>query len=387
MNFLIKRLSWAKISIFMVLTNTGPSNQAENSAPLTNATHVCEESASETIFLFYLSSKSGLYNSSRTTNCSSNAPAVIGDVLNATNPNATASQAYGINETDSNQTMYRPNYGNASLLPETTFPQNNTDNTVIQTAINNTFQIQPGLATFVTTTELAELFGSEHETAVLVNFTGRNVSTSLNFNAFSFELPKSNLSAGSISSLNTFKFAKPSFTESSASWPDSALQTAIKISNIAITGDSFALQNLAISTDLISTTAIESTHGPHHDAADEATTPSERSASGSKPQTTSSPAKSASATPGPQAAAEQTQETTARPGRANTSSTATGASAPSAGSFAGQAVLAGLESWGPVQVLLPTVSLGAPSPTSESNYALPSPYNRVQIQVPAGAWP
>ena len=50
-------------------------------------------------------------------------------------------------------------------------------------------------------------------------------------------------------------------------------------------------------------------------------------------------------------------------------------------------IVAGFESIGPVQVLLPTIVLGQPSQTAETVYLLPQPYETVQILIPAGAWP
>jgi hypothetical protein len=50
-------------------------------------------------------------------------------------------------------------------------------------------------------------------------------------------------------------------------------------------------------------------------------------------------------------------------------------------------LLTGLEALGPVEVLLPTLSLGVPSASSASAYSLPAPFDMVRIVVPAGAWP
>jgi len=49
--------------------------------------------------------------------------------------------------------------------------------------------------------------------------------------------------------------------------------------------------------------------------------------------------------------------------------------------------LEGLESLGPVQVLLQEVVLGVPSSTNDTAFALPPPYDSLRVLVPAGAWP
>jgi hypothetical protein len=50
-------------------------------------------------------------------------------------------------------------------------------------------------------------------------------------------------------------------------------------------------------------------------------------------------------------------------------------------------MVSGLEAFGPVMVLMPTVSLGFPSAKIVSTYSLPNPFSMMQIVVPAGAWP
>ena len=50
-------------------------------------------------------------------------------------------------------------------------------------------------------------------------------------------------------------------------------------------------------------------------------------------------------------------------------------------------ILSGLESLGPVQILLPTVTFQVPSPITTTTFTLPSPFQQVQIQFPPGAWP
>ena len=50
------------------------------------------------------------------------------------------------------------------------------------------------------------------------------------------------------------------------------------------------------------------------------------------------------------------------------------------------AIIPGLEVLGTVQVLLPTVTLGVPSPTSETTYRLPGQYSQIRITFPAGSW-
>jgi hypothetical protein len=54
--------------------------------------------------------------------------------------------------------------------------------------------------------------------------------------------------------------------------------------------------------------------------------------------------------------------------------------------LAKEQIIPGFESVGPVQVLMPKLYLGLPSPDSETVYRLPQPYEKIQILVPAGAW-
>ena len=49
-------------------------------------------------------------------------------------------------------------------------------------------------------------------------------------------------------------------------------------------------------------------------------------------------------------------------------------------------VIPGLESLGPVWILLPNTVLGVPSWTEETTFQLPSPYNAVKVIIPAGVW-
>ena len=73
--------------------------------------------------------------------------------------------------------------------------------------------------------------------------------------------------------------------------------------------------------------------------------------------------------------------------RSSAQATAGGSPSPTPSQHNQTAVIAGLEEWGPVKILLPTITLEIPSPISETTFTLPSPFQQVQIQFPPGAWP
>ena len=50
------------------------------------------------------------------------------------------------------------------------------------------------------------------------------------------------------------------------------------------------------------------------------------------------------------------------------------------------AVVPGLETLGAVQILLPTLTLGIPSTTSDTTFRLPGRFSQIQITIPAGSW-
>ena len=85
-----------------------------------------------------------------------------------------------------------------------------------------------------------------------------------------------------------------------------------------------------------------------------------------------------------------TTSTISRSGKmpqAMSDSTAKGTLATALAGNGSSEVLAGLESLGPVLILMQPLQLGVPSRDRNTTYTLPPPYNTIIIQIPAGAWP